>query len=312
MKRTLRITGCVLFTILATSAGLAQQPRSFVSGAGSDNNPCTLALPCRTFDKAISATAVGGEVAATDAAQYDPFKITQSISIEAPAGASVSAPAGGDGVTISAPTGSNVVLHGLTVNAEGGGRYGIHCNSDVTLHIENCVVNGFGASSGAGVEFDGIGKLLVKETVARANYFGISLNPSGGSTLFASLDGVSLNSNFLGLILGGSGLVLGAIRGSSIIGSGNYGIEVYGSSTGSAYLDIESCLIANNAYGLLTVNPGGQAAMSISNSLISHNTFMGWNEVGKVGIWSRGNNSVVGNGASSPTTLTVPVPNFQQ
>jgi hypothetical protein len=310
MKTILRIAGSVLIAVLAASAGLAQQ-RTFVSGAGSDTNPCTFALPCRTFTRAESVTSSGGEVAALDAAQYDPFTITKAISIEAPAGASVSVPPAGDGVTISAPTGANVALRGLTISADGAGQYGIHSNSNVTLNVENCVVNGFGASGGAGVEFDGNGKLVVKETVARGNYFGISLNPGGGSSQ-AAFDGVTLNSNFLGLIFGGSGLVTGAIRNSSIIGSTNYGIEVYGSSTGSAYLDIEGCLIANNGYGLLANSPGGQAGMTISNSLISHNASMGWNEVSGGFIFSRGNNSVVGNGASSPATLKVPTPNFQQ
>jgi hypothetical protein len=87
---------------------------------------------------------------------------------------------------------------------------------------------------------------------------------------------------------------------------------MYGSAAGNAYLDIEGCLIANNAYGLLATSPGGQAGMTISNSLISHNTSMGWNEVGGAGIPSRGNNSVVGNGTSSPATLKIPTPNFQQ
>jgi nitrous oxidase accessory protein NosD len=310
MKSILKLPVSILFVVLVASAALAQQ-RTFVSGAGSDTNPCTFALPCRTFTKAESVTDAGGEVAAVDAAEYDPFTIVKSISIEAPAGATISVPSGGDGVTINAATGSEVVLRGLTINAEGGGRYGIHSDSNVTLHIENCVVSGFAAPGGAGVEFDGSGKLLVKETVVRGNRYGISLNPAGGFSL-AALDGVSLNSNFLGLILGGSGNVEGAIRGSSIIGNANYGIEVYGSTSGTAYLDVESCLIANNAYGLLANSPSWQAGMSISNSLISHNVTAGWNQLGGGFIGSRGNNSVVGNGPSSPTTLKIPTPNFQQ
>jgi len=319
MKSIIRIAGSVLFTILGASAGLAQQHRTFVSGAGSDTNPCSFALPCRSFGKAISVTDTGGEVAALDGAQYDPFAITKSISIETSAGASVTVPSGGDGITISAPSGSNVALRGLTIHAEGGGRYGIHSNSgsNVTLHIENCVVAGFSGAPGAGVEFDGTGQLLVKETIARGNYYGISVNPSGGFSL-VYLDGVSLDGNFLGLILGGlSGVTVGAIRGSSAISSGNYGIEVYGSSSSSAYLDIESCVIANNAYGLLA--EGTQAGMSLSNSLISHNASMGWNQVSGGFIDSRGNNSVVGNGPSSPATLKIPpllrtpqAPPFQQ
>jgi hypothetical protein len=52
-------------TLPAVSAQ-AQSPRTFVSAAGSDSNPCSFAAPCRHFQAAVIATSAGGEVDALD------------------------------------------------------------------------------------------------------------------------------------------------------------------------------------------------------------------------------------------------------
>src|SRR5512141_2377174 len=64
--------------------GLAQ--RTFVASYGNDANPCSRALPCRSFGAAILQVIVGGEVIALDSAAYGPVVITQSVSIIGPAG----------------------------------------------------------------------------------------------------------------------------------------------------------------------------------------------------------------------------------
>src|SRR5215831_4846127 len=69
-----------LLLILASGAS-AQVQRTFVSGGGSDSNPCSRTAPCRTFGQALSQTSSGGEVVALDSAGYGPFSITQAVSI---------------------------------------------------------------------------------------------------------------------------------------------------------------------------------------------------------------------------------------
>jgi hypothetical protein len=47
---TLRLAlGSILFVALFATGSMAQNNRTFVSGAGSDSNPCSLTSPCRTF-----------------------------------------------------------------------------------------------------------------------------------------------------------------------------------------------------------------------------------------------------------------------
>src|SRR5499427_6040505 len=151
-----------LFAVLSIASASAQVQRTFVSGGGSDGNPCSRTAPCRTFTQAISQTASGGEVIVLDSAGYGPFTITQAVSITAPAGlyAGISV-FSGDGIDINAGASDTVILRGLTLNNQGSGGSGIVFITGGTLHVESSVVNGF--SSGDGMAFESAGKLEVKD-----------------------------------------------------------------------------------------------------------------------------------------------------
>ena len=92
-------TTIVITAALALAATLpavstqAQSIRTFVSTAGSDSNPCSLASPCRHFSAAVAATAVGGEVDALDPGAYGSFTISQAITIEGQGWSYVAPPA---------------------------------------------------------------------------------------------------------------------------------------------------------------------------------------------------------------------------
>src|SRR5215469_11536219 len=113
---TRRVMVCnlaALAVLLAvTSLAQAQATRTWVSGVGDDANPCSRTAPCKTFAGAISKTATGGEIDVLDPGGFGAVTITKSISIEACciAGVLVSQ---GNGITVSAPVGSFVVLRGL-------------------------------------------------------------------------------------------------------------------------------------------------------------------------------------------------------
>ena len=52
------LAGLALF--LASTGAHAQATRTWVSGVGADENPCSRTAPCKTFAGAISKTAAGG------------------------------------------------------------------------------------------------------------------------------------------------------------------------------------------------------------------------------------------------------------
>jgi len=158
----------------------AQSPRTFVSAAGNDSNPCTFAAPCRHFQAAVNATSLGGEVDALDPAGYGPFVITQAITIEGQGWSYIAPPANGNGITINAVSGS-VAIHGVSLNGAGitGATTGIAFFSGGQLEIIDCVVRNF-SSSGIALAPTSSATITVSRTLAAENTgHGIFLQPSG-------------------------------------------------------------------------------------------------------------------------------------
>src|SRR5215468_5994432 len=82
--------------VCALSAGqIRAQTRAFVAAQGGDGNPCSFALPCRTFQHAHDTVAAGGEIDVIDAAGYGALTITKSISIQGHGFSGISASSGG-------------------------------------------------------------------------------------------------------------------------------------------------------------------------------------------------------------------------
>src|SRR5690349_12096856 len=74
----------IVSVFLAFTAGsaLGLNNASFVSGTGSDANPCTRPSPCLTFQHAHDQTNNNGTVKALDAADYGSLNITKPITID--------------------------------------------------------------------------------------------------------------------------------------------------------------------------------------------------------------------------------------
>src|SRR5262249_16503252 len=87
-------------TLPAEAAGTLT--RTFVSSAGLHTNARTVSQPCRTFVGAYAATISGGIISALDPAGYGPLNITGPVTIDGHGWASITAPASGAGITVSA------------------------------------------------------------------------------------------------------------------------------------------------------------------------------------------------------------------
>src|SRR5215467_7931242 len=143
MKRIALLSIATLFATLASSGAYALSNRTFVSGNGSDANPCSLAAPCRSFAGAILQTNPGGEIAVLDTAGYGAVTITMAVSIVneegVEAGITVTS---GDGITITAGASDVVNLRGLTIVGAGSSANGVTFNSGGALNIQSCVIRG--------------------------------------------------------------------------------------------------------------------------------------------------------------------------
>jgi hypothetical protein len=65
----------------AGSISPSSQPRTYVSGMGSDSNPCTAVSPCKTFAAALALTTAGGEIYVLNSANYGAVNINKAITI---------------------------------------------------------------------------------------------------------------------------------------------------------------------------------------------------------------------------------------
>src|SRR5215471_20472424 len=142
MKRITLLSTATLAATIASTSAYALSNRTFVSGTGSDANPCSLAAPCRSFAGALGQTSPGGEIAVLDTAGYGFVTITQAVSIVNEEGVEAGVTAtSGDGITINAGGSDVVNLRGLTLVGVGNvSGNGITFNSGGALNIQNCVI----------------------------------------------------------------------------------------------------------------------------------------------------------------------------
>jgi hypothetical protein len=296
------------FVFFAAPAN-AQAPRTFVSAAGSDSNPCSFAAPCRHFQAAVDATSAGGEVDALDPAGYGPITISQAVTIEGQGWSYIAPPTGGNGITINAVSG-NVIIHGVSLNGVGitGTTTGIVFNSGGSLTVEDSVIRHF---SNAGIDFapntSNPSQLYVSNTPVSDNGTdGIIIEPSGSGTTTGVLDHVkTINNGNNGIeAITSTQTIKATVTDSVSANNTGKGIHVFSGSGGTPVnVMVRNSTIAYNALGLFVENIG--ATIRVTRSTITGNN-VGWN-VGSAVVLSYADNNIDGNTNGNtvpPNTLT--------
>jgi len=195
---------CLSLTMTVRADGL----RSYISPNGSDNRPCSRTQPCRSFDGALAKTDAGGEIVAMETGTYEPTTIAKSITLAAAPGADIAIRVNsGSAVTINANAGDVVVLRGLRLGGPGknvAGTSGVLFNISspsccVAAHIENSTISDF--ERGVQMELGVASRLLVTDSVVRANKTGINMFVGGADGNGASFERTRFESNDVGLRL---------------------------------------------------------------------------------------------------------------
>ena len=284
-------------------------PRTFVSGLGSDANPCTRTAPCRTFQMAHDTVDPNGEVLALDSAGYGTLTITKNVTIS---GEGVEATANAttliDAITI-ATAGLKVVLRSITVEGFGEGDDGIRVSAAVNLTIQRCYIHGFDRT---GLDFhvsSGTGKLSLSDSkVIDCGRIGdaIDLVGYGPGTIMATIANIRIAKSLgNGLFTQGAKVT---IRNSAISGVLN-GID----ASSLSEVNVENCESSNNGGdGIVAVS--STALVRVSRSVVTDNGDFGLNNAagGTFETYSfeattntnlvRGNN---GGGAQTSGTITM-------
>ena len=287
-KTTVMIMGLLLTGLTFVSTARADGLRSYISPSGSDNRPCSRNQPCRTFDAALAKTDAGGEIIALETGTYDPTTITKSITLAAVPGADVAIRAtGGNAVTVTPGTGDTVVLRGLRLGGPGknvAGTNGVFVditspNCCITVHVENTIITDF--EDGVQMNLGVAGRLLVSDSVMRANKNGINFSVGGAEANGASIERTRLEHNDTGLLAPNGNSI--TVSNSVATGNGT------GVQTDGGKVDVFNSVVTKNSTGIKTNSGSVRLA---SSSVIGNGTGV---STGGGLVHSMGNNMIVNN-----------------
>lgn len=304
--KPISILGLALFFLSALHAQ-AQANRTFVSGTGSDTNPCTRAQPCQTLPAALTQTNTGGEVYVLDALDtpgiFFPVTITKSVSI---IGAGARSGITGQ-VNIAPEAGGQVLLKGLDINALGSNGIQVQ-TAGISLVIDDCtIVNGTN-----GITFAPSGTanttLVVRNSIISKNNAGspsgtnagILIQPlSTGGKALVVIENTNVNNNNFGIRAFDNSVV--TVRNSVSSENVNAGIraEQTASPAVAVSVFVEHSQSSNNNTGVVAV--GSTAILRISDVTITNNG-AGVNYGSGGTVCSFGNNSIAGNASTFPPT----------
>ena len=298
-KTSCGLAAALLLTCAASSAN-ALALRTWVSGIGFDDNPCSRTAPCKTFAGALAKTEAGGEISVLDPAGYGQITITKSITINGTPGAgygSMLATKGSSGIVINMAKDDpykTVRLNWLDINGVSDGLHGIRIvdgqAAGVSVVIENTNIDGF-AGSGISDERSVGGKLTVSNTAVRhTQQSGIRIAAGGlGNKIRATLSNVRVhNSAQAGLTVNGGARAMVV---NSVLSGSAIGVDV---EQANSEAFVHGIRISENATGLFT-NGGG--VLRLSNSDVSFN-----DSAANGAVESFSSNRFTGNGAAGPVT----------
>lgn len=312
MKHTSAIVAAVGLAFVATLLSapvMAQNARSFVSGHGSDTNPCTLTSPCRTFAQALTMTNAGGEIDMLDPAGYGSMTITKAISIvnDGVGTVGVIVPSSGTGILVNAGVNDAISLRGLSIEGNGIGQTGIQFSAGKSLTIENCVIRHV---TGDAIDFNpnASSSLAVSNSLFADNGgTGTFVAPSGSGGVTAVFNHVETNDNAVGGIFmdgaGSIGTITATVSESVAARNATFGFLAE-TSSGHAptTLMLVRSVAANNNIGIEA--QGNGAALRVAQSTVTGSPASGWLINGGI-IYSYGDNYMDGNGGNTGTLTSV-------
>jgi Right handed beta helix region len=300
MKKRLSILFAAFLTTLVWAAVTQALPsQTFVSSTGNDANDCTQSTPCRTFAGAVPKTSAKGIITALDSSTYGIVTVNKALTLQAAPGVYAGLQGGraDDVVTISAGTTDVVVLRNLSVITQSiAANKGVLINSVGALHVESCIITGFGDSGIFGPSAcndSGCAQLFVIDTILRDNANGLKIG-----SVSAAIDHCRIEHNHTGILMQAQGVA--AIRNSVLSGNSDLGLK----ASILSEANVENCVVTHNGTGIEGESFGGFfSTIRVSTSMIVSN---GTGILPSGGhIISFKNNRLAGNGTNGAFTDTI-------
>jgi hypothetical protein len=293
---TMRYLKIVLLTFLVYAAtAQAQNVRSAVSVTGSDANPCTPALPCRTISYALTQTILGGDVIALTSGGYGPFTVNQAVTVDVAPGvyAGVTATTG-NAITVNGSASDIVTLRGLTMNSFGAPT-GILNATGAHLYIERCQLFGF-SSFGVLAFFD----TTITDITVRNCFEGIKIDNAGAAVKATIVRAFVAGGGFTGIMNVGYPMGIHAQRNADVSVSHAVVTDYYNGFVASdgGTLNVADSVATHNYTGVWatpTLILGGSGSMVRASAVTATDNYFGFyrDPMSSFETWQ--NNRVYGN-----------------
>jgi hypothetical protein len=287
----------VLALTLAPALLHAQATRTWVSGVGDDANPCSRTAPGKTFAGCISKTVPGGEIDVLDPGGFGAVTITKSITIYGHDAEGSILTQGTNGVVISAPPGSTVVLRNLNMfQIAGAVSSGITIlNSTGTVIVDHCHITGYGTGISMTTSTAGA-KLILRDTTIENCTTALGIAPTAAANVSAS------HCHFSDGTTGVSVAANATVDMTDSVSSGNSGDGFTTTASATSLLTLTRCTSFDNVNG---VNSSG--SITLNDCAVFGNTSNGLKFASGAKLFTFGNNTVTGNTVDgAPSTFPTP------
>ena len=259
------------------------QTRTWVSGTGSDANPCSRTAPCQTFAGAFSKTATNGEISALDPGGFGTINITKSITINGDGTLASILNAGTTGIIVNIATNlatDKVVVRGVSIQGAGSGTDGVRIIDGLEVILDDVTISGF-TDAGVDVTQSQTGNVFLRNVRISKGAVGVRTQTTagnvGGAFENVVIDGMTSHGVEC---VNNTALALRNVEASRCIGSG------FRTNAASVQLHVESSVSSGNNFGFEAV----LGSLRIANSSMFFNNTNCTNSV-----LSAGNNRSAGN-----------------
>jgi hypothetical protein len=300
-----RPLGLLAAVVLVCATPIYAQTRTWVSGVGSDANPCSRTAPCQTFAGAISKTATGGEINCLDPGGFGTVNITKAITIDCNYTHGSILAANTNGVLVNG-AGIHVTLRGLSINgANTTTGNGVRILQAGSVTIDDTVIEHFGGTgtNGRGVTIEtstaNVRVTIQNSQIDHVNNIGVHSVPTAGNVIL-SMDNVQVSSSAnAGVALRQltTAIINRLSATNSLLGAG-LTLELTGANA-----TVTNSNLSNNAFGVFNGN-GGNPILRLASSVVTNNTTDGL-RINAGQVISSGNNVIRGNSGNEVPSSTI-------
>jgi len=263
---SLTVLGAVTMPLLCAAPAQAQvlNFRSWISGTGDNNNPCTRTLPCGSWAGALAKTLPSGEIDALDPGDFGPVTITKSITLDGGGGQVAASNVSSNGIVVNAQPSDvivirNVRLQGFFAGANLAGLDGIQMISGGRLIVDNCDITGF-ANNGVLINGAGAFVAINNTRIENVGNVGILVVAPSGSPATVKVNTVHIYTAKFGVAISTGNTVF--VSHSEVSNASAAGVE----ADGGALLVLNDNDITFNAAG---IGGGGSIRSFDNNRLIN-------------------------------------------